>query len=346
LAKAALGLASEQATLMAIGVAIFGYFCVLLGGYMTLFRTDIFQLILVILMAMVFGVVLLINHSAVDWGSKLLPKPGFWKMPFPVPDLGLYAVHFFIALIMGAGLLLASPDTWKRVFQVNKKRPTARGRVLTFVGVGILPYVLLLPFAIILNPNVDCGHKPFVLPAGLSNEWLFMFIAMGLAASFLSSFNSALLGSVHVSLIAQRHNSIKPSEESRFYWLMVTLIITISGVFSLALWLLNGPSPLGLSNPWLLGTLIMGAYAIIAGILLGTRGRISRLRKDHLLWIFATGIGVWSLGLYFFRNYAGLSRNPSLCSVNSTPIGVALCIVITALSALFALGGPKNVRRN
>jgi len=346
LAKAALGLASEQATLMAIAIAIIGYFCVVLGGYVTLFRTDIFQLILVILMAIVFGVVLLANHSAVDWHSKLLPKPGFWELSLPGPKVLLYVCHFLIALVMGMGLLLASPDTWKRVFQVNKKRQTSRSRLVTFVGMGILPYVVLLPFAITLNPKIDCGHKSFVLPGGLSNDWLFMFIAMGLAASFLSSFNSALLGSVHVGLIMKRHHSIEPSEESRFYWLMVTVLIAVSVVFSVALYLLNSPWPLGLSNPWLLGSLLMGAYAIIAGIQLGTRGKISRLRKDHLLWIVAIGILGWCLSLYFFRKYAGLSRNPSLCSVNSVPIGVAVCAAITLMSALFALGGPKHVRRS
>jgi hypothetical protein len=344
LAKAALGLADEQATLMAIGVGIFGYFCVLFGGYVTLFRTDIFQLVLVILMAIVFGVALLANHSAVDWSSKLLPKAGFWEMPVPTPKVGLYALHFLIGLVMGAGLLLASPDTWKRVFQVNKKRPKFRSRYMTFVSVGMLPYIILLPFAITLNPRIDCGDKAFVLPAGLINEWLFMFIALGLAASFLSSFNSALLGSVHVGLILKRHHSNTPYEESRFYWLMVTVLIAIAIVFSVALQVLNNPWPFGLSNPWLLGNLLMGAYAIIAGIVIGTRGKIPRLRKDHLLWIAAVGICLWAIGLYMFRKYAGLSGNPSLCSVNSVPIGVGLFVIVTGLTALLTIGGSKDGR--
>src|ERR1051325_5792897 len=66
-AKTALGLKSEQATLVAIGVAIIGYFYVLFGGYMAVFRTDVLQFFLVGIMALAASVFLIIHHGSFDW---------------------------------------------------------------------------------------------------------------------------------------------------------------------------------------------------------------------------------------------------------------------------------------
>jgi uncharacterized protein YneF (UPF0154 family) len=67
LARVALGLKSEQATLLAVALAILGYFYVLHGGYMALFRTDVVQLLLVGVMAIAASVFLVAQHSQVTW---------------------------------------------------------------------------------------------------------------------------------------------------------------------------------------------------------------------------------------------------------------------------------------
>src|SRR5205085_5633642 len=183
LAKVALGLKSEQATLLAIGVGLIGYFYMLFGGYMALFRTDVLQIVLVSLMAVISGVFLIIRHSQVGWTASLLPRSGFWELPLLGSGRWLYFYHFIIAAVMGLGFLLASPDSWKRVFQVNKRKSRPGIRILTFMGVGILPYVVLLPFAITISLNLDGPVKKGVLLSpSLSGNFVFVVVAFSTSA--------------------------------------------------------------------------------------------------------------------------------------------------------------------
>lgn len=336
LAKVALGLKSEQATLLAIGVALMGYFFVLLGGYLALFRTDVMQLGLVTLMAVTSGVFLLFHWPA-GWTARLLARPGFWQLPLLGSSRWLYVYHFGIAAVMGLGFMLASPDTWKRVFQVLKKWTKPSSRAITFVAVGTLPYIVLLPFAIAISTMPERPvKKGFMVSSSLSGNWVFVAAALGLIASFLSSFDSALLASVHVQLMLRRKkdrkDSEKKNEERRFHWIMVAALLTI--------WLLFAGG-VRFSNPWLLGNVLMGAYATIAGVQIGTRGDISRLPGNSLHWIFAISIAGW---LLYFSSKLGMLKTPTIYSVNTVPLGVLFFFVAVFLCQLFISGGRYYAR--
>jgi len=239
---------------------------------------------------------------------------------------------------MALGLLLVSPDTWKRVYQVSKRKRSTATRMLTFAGVGILPYAVLFPFVLTLNPNLDGGKKGFQLPSGLSQKSLFMAAALALVASFLSAFNSALLASVHVGIIAKRKYSPVPLEGSRFYWLMVIVLFAICSIFVSGLVAFGHPWAFGFNNPWLLGTLLMGPYAIVAGVQIGTRGDITRLRQDTLIWIFGITMAGWVIYLYLWRH---LSERPTYDSMNTVPAGVIVCFATAFLSRLSVVGDSK-----
>ena len=225
LARLALGLTSEQATLMSVGVAILGYFYVLHGGYMALFRTDVVQLLLVGIMAIAASAFLIARYSQVGWTESLWPRQGFWQLPWLGSGGFLYVYHFLIATVVGLGVILSSPDAWKRIFQVNRIDRKPIIRILTFLGVGILPYLVLLPVAITLSLNVDRSvNKSFTLPPALSDNRIFIAAALGLISSFLSAFNGALLGSVHLGIMLKRKTKEVDSEELRFYVLMITAL--------------------------------------------------------------------------------------------------------------------------
>jgi len=344
LAKAALGLRPEQATLLAIGVGVMGYFYVLFGGYMAVFRTDVVQLGLVSVMAVVCSAVLLYHYSWAEWTTRLLPRPGFWEPPFLAPGPWLYPVHFGIAAVMGLGQMLASPDTWKRVFQVSKKRrrPSTRGVIL--VCVGTLPYLVLLPIAIAISINTEGPIRKGVTQArAVADNSVFAVTALGLVASFLSAFTSALLASVHIQLMLRRKRVGDELEEAGFYWRMVAALVTIGILFVGALYAFNDPSPNRFNNPWLLGNMLMGVYAAIAGVQAGTRGDISRLPKNSLPVIFALVISGWLL--YFF-NSPGFSKEPTIYSVNTVPMGVGFFFVTALLSRFFIFGGRKYARNH
>jgi hypothetical protein len=338
LGRRAFGFSHEQATLWAIAVAMLGYFYVVFGGYEAVFRTDVIQLFFVIPMAIVLGVGLLTYHPQISWTTRLFPPPRFWNFKLLGSGPLLYIYHFIFAAVMALGLLLVSPDTWKRVFQVSKRKRSPATRMLTFAGVGILPYAVLFPFVLTINPNLDGGKKGFTLPAGLSQKGLFMAAALALVASFLSAFNSAMLASVHVGIIAKRKYSAVTHEETRFYWLMVIVLCAICSIFVSGLVAFGHPGAFGFNNPWLLGTVLMGPYAIVAGVQIGTLGDISRLRRDSLIWIFAITMAGWLIYLYLVGAFF---EKPTYDSMNTVPVGVIVCFATALLSRLSVAGDSK-----
>lgn len=342
LAKVALGLTSEQATLLAFGLAIMGYFYVLHGGYMAVFRTDVVQLLLVGIMAVASGVVVIASYSQVGWADRLWPRPGFWQLPLLGSGGLLYVYHFIIAAITGLGLILCSPDTWKRVFQVNRTNRKPIVRVLTFVGVGILPYLVLFPVAITLSLNVDrTVRRSFTLPPALSDNRVFVAAALGLISSFLSSFNSAMLASVHLGIMLRRSSLQETdketdSEELPFYRLMMTVLIVICGLFVVGIGLFSHPQWIGFTNPWVLGNIVTGVAAAITGVLIGTAGNISRLPKLTLQWILALGTVGWFI---YFLHSPGFSPTPTIDCINTVPAAVLVCLTTAILSKLSIIGG-------
>lgn len=334
IARVALGVRSEQAIFVAIGVGIVGYFYVLRGGYMGVFRTDVLQFVMVGAMALIFGISLLGRNPVAGGIAGLLPRPGYWKLPLIESRTLLYFYHFLIGMVMGVGLLAASPDAWKRVFLVSRKRNKPGLRFLTLVSVGIMPYLALLPFVITIGTIPDgVVNTGQVFSRLLTGNVLFIAAALGLVASFLSAFNSALLASVHIGLMLQRHRMPVKSEVPRFHWLMVTALLTIFLLF-------RGLATL--SNPYLLSNLLMGAYALIAGVQVGTRGTISRLPENSLLWIFVLGLVGWFL---YFVSAEGLPELPTTYQVNTVPGGVLLFFITAFACHIFIIGGRKNVRR-
>ena len=318
-AKTALGLKSEQATLVAIGVAIVGYFYILLGGYMALFRTDVLQFMMVGLMALVSGAFILFTHPNIAWSSRLLPRSGYWNVPLIGTGKGIYFYHFAIAAVMGFGCLAASPDTWKRVFQVTRKDQSSV-RFLTFAIVGVVPYLILLPFVFAIGPIPDGPlREGLVFLPSLSSNLVFVAASLGLVASFLSSFDGALLAAVHTGLMLQRKKSRVELEISRFHWLMVAALFTVFFLFK-ALY--------HTGNVYLLANFLMGFYALIGGLQLGTKGAVTRLPENGLLAIVVVGCAAWLI--YFVQS--GLPNIPTTHQLNTVPAGV-LMFVLTAVTA-------------
>jgi hypothetical protein len=320
IAKVSLGVRADQATLVAVGVAVIGYFYVLNGGYVGVFRTDVIQFLLVGAMGVVFGIFLLDHKPAAGFSAGMFPRPGYWKLPVGISGLPLYVYHFGLAAVMGLGLLAASPDAWKRVFMARKKAGRRGVRFLFFVIAGTLPFLMLFPFALAIGPIPDgiviTGQ---IFSSLLNGDVLFVVAALGLIASFLSSFDGALLASVHLGLMLRRKRSeqVLPTqnEMSRFHWLMVAALLTVFLLFR---------SLVGFTNPYLLGNLLLGPYALIAGIQVGTRGNISRLRKNSVLWVTVLGI----LGWFFYFVSTGIPKLPTTYQINTVPGGVLLFLVI------------------
>lgn len=323
--RLALGMRADYAMLFAVSTGIIGYFYVLFGGYMAVYRTDIAQFVLVASMALAFGVYLTLTSSPLALSAGLWPRTGYWDLTLfgPVNGLGRYVYHFAIGAIMGFGLFGAAPDAWKRVFVVTRLRRNTLARFAIFAGVGIAPFLALIPFGYVLrhvpNGTISLQHA---LPNSPAHDALFIAASLGLIACFLSSFNSALLASVHIGLLTQRSRQRVDVELPRFHWLMAIMFSIIFCIFIILC---------AFDNPYLLGNLLLGLYAIIAGIQAGTAASPGKLPENSILWISVVGFVLWFL---CFVSAVGLPTVPTTYEVNTVPFGALLFIAVALICRL------------
>ena len=320
-----LALTDAQANLMAIALALIGYFYVLFGGYMAVFRTDLLQFCLVASMILVFLVILVSRHGTINvTGMSLLshvaPRKGYWTIPrVSAPAALSYFYHFMIAGFMGFGFLLASPDAWKRVFLVSPGNKAKHWRFAVFTAVGIAPFLLLIPIGSLVRHIPDGPFDARTMWAGIAaRETIFIAMASGLVASFLSAFSGALVVSVHVTLIAGRKIQRSPAELPRFHWLMVSALLMVVLLYS---------ALQSYANPYVLGTFLLGPYAILGGVMLGCRGAADSVPDGSLFWILMIGLILW---LMYFGSH-GSTSVPSTFDANAVPWGVLLG-VLTAVA--------------
>jgi hypothetical protein len=325
---------SDYATLLAVCVGIVGYFYVLFGGYLALYRTDVLQFALVAVMAVAFAIYFAVVGLAIDPTKTWWPRPGYWEIPFVGADAGTlnYCYQFIIGTVMGFGLLAAAPDAWKRVFVVATLREKSLRRFGTFVAVGVAPFLALVPVALAVPYTPDGTVNANFLFSGFPTQsGLFIAGSLGLVACFLSSFNSALLASVQVGLLLQRKQRHVENELPRFHVLMACSLLTVFFLFA---------ALVSLGNPYLLANLLLGPYALIAGIQAGTHAAPAHLPANSLLWIAIASLAAW---LGYLQSGLGIPAAPTTYQVNTVPGAVMLFLIVTFLCKALIVGSTKDV---
>ncbi|TAK37270.1 MAG: hypothetical protein EPO30_10930 [Lysobacteraceae bacterium] len=332
--RALLDIRSDYATLLAVSVGIVGYFYVLFGGYLAVYRTDVLQFTLVAAMALAFTAYSVVVGFPVELGNNWWPRAGYWEIPFVGAEAGAlkYAYQFVIGSVMGFGLLAAAPDAWKRVFVVTTLREKSLRRFVTFVAVGVAPFLVLVLVALTVPHVRDGPVNANLLFSGFPTQ-AFLFVAgsLGLVACFLSSYNSALLASVHVGLLFQRKQRRVESELPRFHVLMASSLLTAFFLFA---------ASLSFANPYLLANLLLGPYALIAGIQAGTRAAPAHLPANSLLWIAVGGVIGW---LVYLESGLGIPTAPTTYQVNTVPGGVMLFLIVTVVCKVLTIGSTQHV---
>jgi Na+/proline symporter len=315
---ASLGLRTDHAHLLAISLAVIAYFYVLFGGYLAVFRTDVVQFLFIALMIVIAGTTTAFRGFTGDWPAPITPRAGYWDVP-SLPDGPLkYVLHFFFSGVMALGFLIASPDAWKRVFLVSRTRRTTSTRFAFFLLIGVAPFLLLVPMSTAV-PRIPDGtlDANAVWEWTASNEGFFLIAALCLVASFLSAYNGALIMAVHLGLISWRKIEPTANETSRFHWLMVSALLTTVCLFV---------SMASFGNPYLLGNVLLGPYAILAGIYFGGRGSVKPFPKGVVPWILVVGLFVWILYLIPHQFIDATSTH----QVNTVPVA-SLFVLITAV---------------
>jgi Na+/proline symporter len=333
-ADVSLGVRSKHSTLLVVALGVIAYFYVLFGGYMAVFRTDVLQFMLVAAMGIVIFALTAHQGPARNWTSVLLPRPGYWELhSWGSSGPLLYVYHFLIGAVMGLGFLVASPDAWKRVFLVSSARQARGTRFAIFAAVGTAPFLVLIPIGMASSPVPDGPVSVGAMWNGvLGSNALFVATALGLIASFLSAFNGALLASVHVGLVAKRRLRRTRTERARFHWLMVSTLLTIFFMFV---------AMLSFDNPYILANLLLGPYAVAAGVLVATRGKIQRMPDRSLLWILVIGFAAWFI---YFLSTVGLPAVPTTYQINTVPGGVLLFGLTVLACRLLMFGGARGAR--
>lgn len=298
-----------------------------------MFRTDIVQFVLVGGMACALAVSSLVRGLPAHWNIVLLPRQGYWEAQALGTSLALYGYQFVVGMIIGAGFLAVCPDAWKRVFIVTRKRRKARMRFLVFSAAGVLPF-LLIPAVSLTGQRIPDGavNVGLMFSGLLTSDPMLVCATLALVGSFLSAFNSAVLAAVHTGLIFRRVSASTEDETPRFHWLMVSALLCTAFLF-LAL--------VSAGNPYLLSNLLMGLFAIIAGIQIGAWGAGSRLPGNSMLWMIVVGCVGWFV---YVISVVGVPTAPSTYQINTVPGGAALVAVSGIIAHWLYRKGRNSVR--
>ncbi|HEX7152263.1 MAG TPA: hypothetical protein VF618_12315 [Thermoanaerobaculia bacterium] len=325
-AVAGLGMMQRHALLIVLAGAVVAYYYCLVGGYRTLFRADVVQFLAVGIMCGVLaynGIQRMLSGASLTVASRLVANPLFWNTGAPLrtpwDTVALTVTHVAIGFVMGAAYVAASPDTWKRVFVAVRKCPTA-GAFWRLVVAGALPFVALLPF-LIASPTPDAGRFiPVVFffqaqQLTLANS----SVVVGILGTFLSSFAGALLSVAQLMLLIRRARGQRSD--------LRTFRNTLGSTFLIALAAGLAFSTRG--NPFFVGHILIGAYSIAGGVLLGTKGA-ARLMIAQRLRVVLTVLGFAWLW-YLLRDAAMV--NEWSAAREAQAIGVGCIMFLLALAA-------------
>lgn len=320
------GVVPFHATLMATFVAIIGYTYSVTGGYNAIFRTDITQLVFVLIMCGVLLAQFMTGSTKIDIGAVTQRLHGFHQDHWFGDRISAPSVQhvfdFAIAFPMGMTFLLTSPDTWKRVFIVSRRHRSWHA-ILYLVAAGALPFLLILPLAFVARPIGSGPIDPLFILQDIGRSRVVMtFTLLGMLSSFLSAFNSAFISAVHLPLLQARCWRPIDVELHRFRYLAGGVFLLIMLVFA---------AGIGLGNPYSIGNFLLGPYALAGAIVLGLCGGRRAVKPKWLLGIWVIGLTAWVL---FLVPYGTMWATPSTKEANTIPpamVGFAAVACITFL---------------
>jgi hypothetical protein len=326
LAMVWLGMNFHTSSIFAVSLALIGYIYCLDGGYLSVFRTDVIQYVFIVLMCLVIAVTKApegLAHLINSLRSSVIQD--FW-LPSTVHPIVRFCLSALVTFVMGAAFIIASPDTWKRVFVVVHYR--ARKSILLLICAGLLPFALITPVFLPSSPiAVDrIAGLAFISDQLKSLDTLGMVIVLlGLVAGFLSAFDSALLTAVHLSVLGRFYPSTKPSDTLDTFRQQIGLLFLLLNVLLVAL------PAMGMHNPYFLANLLLGHYAVIAGLLCGTLGFRRALPAHQLVSVSICGIASWYM---YMLTRPGLTTRPTAAHLTSIPFGVIL-FLLTGVAAYY-----------
>lgn len=323
------GVVPLHATLMATFVAIIGYTYSVTGGYNAIFRTDITQLVFVLIMCGVLLAQFITGGTKIDIGAVTQRlhgiHPDHWLGGRISAPSVQHAFDFVIAFPMGMTFLLTSPDSWKRVFIVSRRHRSWRA-IVYLVAAGALPFLLILPLAFVARPIGSGPIDPLFILQDIGRSRVVMtFTLLGMLSSFLSAFNSAFISAVHLPLLQARRWRPIDVEIHRFRYIAGGVFLLIMLVFAAGIG--------GLGNPYSIGNFLLGPYALAGAIVLGLCGGRRVVKPKWLLGIWFLGLAAWML---FLVPYGTMWSTPSTTEANTIPPAMVAFATVACITFLIS----------
>lgn len=326
LSVAAFSMAPRHATIFAVAVALVSYLYCLLGGYGALYRTDIVQYAFMLVMCAIIGLVFLVGAMGLShWAITQPLDQHFWTFGLPVSPVGAAAANFCVGLLTGICFLVSNPDTWKRVFLVTRFSNSSKHPLGSMAVAGALPFVLLLPAAFLVPYRNLSEIGPFDLFIHVGqNRFVLLAVVLGMTASFMSSFDSSLLSAVHLQLARREQAPLNQPVDLAAFRYQIGICFAAVTAGSLAIMS-------GLGNAYFIAACLLSFYAMLGGIVIGTRFLTQPLRTVGFPWLATAVLVGWFAYISSIEN--SLER-PTPYLVKAFPVGMILFVLFIILGKI------------
>ncbi|KAA0254709.1 MAG: hypothetical protein EDX89_08420 [Acidobacteria bacterium] len=320
-------LAPKHATIVVTAVAVIGYYYVLRGGYVALFRADAVQALFVGLM--VISLLVSARADSLSGVTTLfqLRHLGYWRFG-GLPHTWAVLAHGLVGAVMGFSFLAASPDSWKRVFLVTRR--ASRRPFLVLLAASVAPFLVTLPLLLVMVPP-KAGSIVLLdaFPGVRQHEGFLIMTLLGLIASTLSAFNGSVMAAAHLVVVSLRRSATdpRPTTLAHYHWTMAGALLVFSLVFF---------GLLRFGNAYALGIFLIGPFSAAAGLLLGTWG-LRRQPPTAVLLVALVGcLGAW---------LSWLLREPHVLAASNTAQVETIPIGLLPFLITFALGLASGHRK-
>lgn len=293
---AGLGMTASQAIAAVLAVCLVCYLYCLMAGYKAVFRTDVFQY----LMLLAMGAVLLhFFFRSTAGGASLadlrperfqraleLTTAGSFYLSLPSPLRHL--MELILGLTLGAIPVLGAPDNWKRVFMLRQKRDLSRTS-LPLLLAGALPVALTLPLLLSLAPSSAHEFFPIEVIFATRSRLLEAMLLLGIIAAFSSTFDSATVSSAHLLLkLRVPLAESTQTELQRYQLILAGLFLFVSGAFYYGVREFN--------HAYVFGFAAMGLAAVAVGIFTGTLAGTRTIERPIILLIaIVLSLSFWGM---------------------------------------------------
>jgi len=317
-----LGMNGPTASFFAISVATVAYLYCLDGGYLAVFRTDIIQLIFVIALSFI------VCFSGYVQGEFKLEnlnlggqQPQFWISTFDFTPL-VFLLNATVSFVMGLGFILATPDTWKRIYVTSIRRK--KYPIVSLIVAGNIPFLIILPIAL-FGGNVsdqEFLQLRFIFDwVGPQDGLVQLFVLLGFVSSFLSSFDSSLLNAahaLHLSGPVQSQNTNSPSGLRSFHWNLGSIFLILNLLFAAYL-------VYGIQNPYLLANILLGNFVVIAALVLGLFLQNASMKLPDIAVMVIVPVSLWTA---YILTRPLILQAPARDQMRSIPWGVSLFLLM------------------